>query len=241
DVRRYVRQVLRPEYEVIEAADGEEGAEKAREELPDVILADVMMPSVDGHEMTRRLKGDPETEAIPVIMVTARAETSDEVEGLQVGADDYVTKPFDANVLQQRIQGVVAMQERLRRRLREQLRGEEPPGTTPEPDTAEQSDFEREAREAIRQHLSDPTFDVDALAEALHVSRSTLYRRFREHTDTSPADLITRLRIEQAADLLRQGEGTATQVAYAVGFERLADFSDQFEAIMGVRPSQYAG
>jgi len=172
-------------------------------------------------------------------MVTARAETSDEVEGLQVGADDYVTKPFDADVLRQRVGGVLTLQERLRRRLREQLR-DKAPTTNADPETAERSDFERKARETIRQHLSDPDFDVEALAEALHMSRSTLYRRFRERTDTSPADLITQLRIEQAATLLREDEGTATQVAYAVGYQRLADFSDQFEDITGVRPSRYA-
>jgi len=239
DVRRYVRSILEPTFEVIEAADGEAGTRKAREHLPDVILADVMMPGTDGHAMTRRLKDDPETEAIPVIMVTARAETQDEVEGLRVGADDYVTKPFDTDVLEQRIRGVVAMQERLRRRVRERLREEGAAEAEEEAEPA-RSEFEQRARAAIRRHLSDPDFGIEALAEALHVSRTTLYRRFDEKTDTTPADLLKAVRIEHAAELLREEEGTVTQIAYAVGYERLSDFSDQFQAHTGTRPSRYA-
>jgi AraC-like DNA-binding protein len=147
------------------------------------------------------------------------------------------------------------MQKRLRRRVRERLRaaeadeaeadeeapsGEEVPPGQPERSEFERSEFERRAREAVRQHLSTPDFGIDALAEALHVSRTTLYRRFEEKTDTTPADLLTAVRIEQAADLLREDEGTVTQVAYAVGYERLSDFSDQFQAHTGTRPSRYA-
>ena len=102
-MRRFARSILTPEFAVLEATNGREGLRKTREHLPDVILVDVMMPSVGGREMTRRLKGTPETEAIPVIMVTARASASDEIEGLREGADDYVTKPFDADVLRQRV------------------------------------------------------------------------------------------------------------------------------------------
>jgi signal transduction histidine kinase/DNA-binding response OmpR family regulator len=270
DVRRYVRSILEPEFSVVEAGGGEAGLERAREELPDVILADVMMPDLDGHAMTQRLKEDPDTAAIPVVMLTARAGTEDEVEGLQVGADDYVTKPFDAGVLQQRVGGVVRMQERLRRRLQARIREETASGD-PSPNDAshdgasqdeasqggashdetshdgtshdeseDRSDVEREARQVIREHLTDSDFDVDALAEAMAMSRATLYRRFDDHVDATPADLITSVRMEEAEELLRSGEGNVTQVAYAVGYDRLAAFSRAFRDYAGHPPSEIA-
>jgi DNA-binding response OmpR family regulator len=234
DVRRYVRSVLTPDFSVIEARTGDEGVAAAREHLPDVILADVMMPEMDGHEMTRRLKSDPETEAIPVIMVTARAETQDEVTGLQVGADDYVTKPFDADVLRQRVGGVLTLQQRLRRRLEEELQEAED-----EPDDAadeERPEIVREARREAREHLADPAFDVSALAEKMAMSRSTLYRKLKDASDYTPSSLLTEVRIEMARDLLTDGE-PVTQVAYAVGYERLSTFSSVFSEHVGEPPS----
>jgi len=241
EVRRYMRSILEPSFAVLEATDGEEGLETAREALPDVILADVMMPFVDGREMTRRLRADPDTDAIPVIMVTARAGTEEEVEGLQVGADDYVTKPFDAEVLQQRVEGVVALQERLRDRLQEERRDE----AVERADDAqnreqEQSELEREARRVIREHLTDSGFDTTALAEQMAMSRSALYRAFDEETDTTPSALITEVRMERATELLRDGEGTVTQVAYAVGYNTLSSFSRAFREYVGQSPSTVA-
>jgi DNA-binding response OmpR family regulator len=236
DVRRYVRSVLTPTFTVIEAVNGEEGGEQAREALPDVILADVMMPNVDGHEMTRRLKEDPETEAIPVIMVTARAETSDEVAGLRVGADDYVKKPFDADVLRQRVGGVLTLQQRLRRRLETELQETE---ASDELRPEEQPEIVQEARRVAREHLTDPDFNVEALAGEMAMSRSTLYRKLTDAADVTPSALLTDVRIEEAQALLRNGE-PVTQVAYAVGYERLSTFSSVFSEHVGEPPSAVA-
>jgi DNA-binding response OmpR family regulator len=235
EVRRYMRSILEPPFSVLEAADGEAGLTAAREELPDVILADVMMPDLDGHEMTRRLKANPETEAIPVIMVTARAGTDEEVEGLQVGADDYVTKPFDAEVLLQRVEGVVALQERLRDRLREELQSNGESEDADEP--ADRSEIEQNARRIIREHVPNADFDAEALAEQMAMSRSALYRAFDEQTDTTPSALITQVRMEKATELLQNGEGSVTQVAYAVGYEQLSSFSRAFREHAGQPPS----
>ncbi len=235
DVRRYVRSILAPDFAVIEASNGEEGLEAARNQLPDVILADVMMPSMGGHEMTRRLKADPETHAIPVIMVTARAGTGDEVEGLQVGADDYITKPFDADVLLQRVEGIITLQERLRDQVQEEV------DETEADEKTANSELEREARRAIHEHLANPDFDATALAEQLAMSRSALYRAFEEQTDTTPSALITEERMKRAQELLREERGTVTQVAYAVGYERLSSFSRAFRSYAGHPPSAVEG
>jgi signal transduction histidine kinase/CheY-like chemotaxis protein len=236
DVRRYVRSVLEPEFQVREAADGEAGIRAARRAQPDVILADVMMPGVDGHGMTARLKDDPETAPIPVIMVTARAGTRDEVEGLKAGADDYVTKPFDADVLRQRVGGVLALQERLRRRLRTEMQADGPVSPSEE---SPLGPVEEAARGAIRENITDPDFGVDELAAAVSMSRSTLYRKLKAEADATPSALIRTVRMKTARSLLREGE-PATQVAYAVGYASLSSFSRAFAKDAGMTPSEFA-
>jgi signal transduction histidine kinase/DNA-binding response OmpR family regulator len=246
DVRRYVRSVLEPTFAVLEAADGEEGIEQAREHLPDVVLADVMMPGMDGHEMTRRLHDRPETAPIPIIMLTARAATSDEAAGLRAGADDYVTKPFDADVLRQRVGGILTLQQRLRRRLEAEQssphEGEDAssPGTEDAPANGEaRPEIERRARRVVHAHLTDPDFGATDLAEEMAMSRSTLYRRLSAKTDFTPSGLIKTVRIERAKALLREGE-PVTQVGYAVGYETLSSFSRVFAQEVGTPPSSYA-
>jgi len=272
DVRRYVRSVLAPDYAVVEAADGEAGLARAREAMPDCILADVMMPAMDGVAMTRHLRQDPTTEGIPVVMLTARAGPEHEIEGLEAGADDYVTKPFDADVLRARVAGMIEVRRRLRRRIREELRRrhgdgsavgraeedrpdgegavEEGTGGDRAPETApprlvvptaadDEPDFVRTVRAVIEERLADPDLTVEELAGAVAVSRSTLYRRLKEHVDRTPSQFLRQVRIEHGARLLREREGTISEVAYAVGFDSLSYFSRQFREHVGQSPSEY--
>ena len=259
DVRRYVRSVLVPDYTVIEAADGEEGLEQAREAAPDCILADVMMPRMDGVTMTRHLKSDRTTDHIPVVMLTARAGPEHEIEGLEAGADDYVTKPFDADVLRARVAGMIEVRRRLRRRIRTELErqrgdgegaladdatGDQAPDTAPPrlvvPTASEdEPEFVGEVRAAIEAHLADSDLSVEQLAGDVAVSRSTLYRRLKEQADATPSQFVRRVRVEHGARLLREREGTVSEVAYAVGFESLSYFSRQFREQFGQSPSEY--
>lgn len=267
DVRTYIQSVLTPGFRIAEAGTGTDGLAQARAQLPDVILADVMMPEMDGLRMTEALRADPETAALPIVMLTARAGTDDEVEGLAAGATDYIIKPFDPQVLEMRVRGTLAYQHRLRRRLLEELRAESAPaaesgrdgeaavesdrssegpddesgdGSGDRSENEGRSAFENEMRAVIAQRLPDPTFDVSALAEALAMSRSTLYRRARSADAPSPAALIRTMRIERGAELLRAGSGTVSEVAYAVGFNSLSHFSTQFADHVGRPPSAYA-
>jgi AraC-like DNA-binding protein len=138
-------------------------------------------------------------------------------------------------VLWQRVSGVLVLQERLRERLRKQGEGDETPDGENEP-----SKIECEARRIIRAHLTEPDFDVSTLASEMAMSRSSLYRVFNDETDTTPAALITEVRMEQAKTLLRNEEGTVTQVAYAVGFDQLSSFSRAFREYAGHSPSAVA-
>ena len=241
DLRVYVRRILAPTYHVVEAADGRAGLEAARRHLPDVIVADVMMPGLDGFEMTRRLRQDENavTAGIPLLFLTARAGTDDEREGLRSGGDDYLRKPFEAAVLRARVKALIARQHRLRERLRAESHAPE----NGERDADAASPFEETVRGLIREHLSDPDFDVAALAEEAALSRRQLTRRLKEANEDgiTPARLIRRMRLERGARLLESGEQNITQVAYAVGFKSLSHFSRCFKERFGPPPSQYDG
>jgi AraC-like DNA-binding protein len=222
-----------------------------------------MMPGLDGLTMTRQLKADPELASIPVILLTARGGTHAEVEGLEAGADDYLTKPFAPRVLEARVRGLFALQERLRARLdaerraaerratktteREQAAAAEPsappaPPEAPAPTetSAPEGPHTEAARTIMRRHLGDPDFGVAELADALGTTRSTLYRRLRAEGSPSPSDLLRTMRLEEAARLLEAGAGNVTQVAYAVGYANLAAFSRAFREHFGTTPSQRA-
>ena len=250
DVREYIRSILEEEFRVMEAASGSDALKKAQRHLPDIILADVMMPGMDGYELTKALRQDSETAAIPVIMVTARAQDEHEIEGLSQGVQDYITKPFTPRILQMRVRGVLQWTQRLRRRLRAEIQQathqEEVAPASAEEETAhndadastQRSAFEEKMRAVIRKRLPDPDFGVEEVAQALAMSRTTLYRHARAHDAPTPATLIRTMRMEMAYQLLSNHEGTVTEVAYAVGYESLSAFSDQFRAHFGHPPSQ---
>jgi signal transduction histidine kinase/ligand-binding sensor domain-containing protein/AraC-like DNA-binding protein/ActR/RegA family two-component response regulator len=233
DVRTYVRSVLAPEYRILEAADGRAGLATAREALPDLIVSDVMMPELDGLDLGRALKGDPMTDAIPVILLTARAATVDQIAGFDAGAEAYLVKPFDPGVLTAAVGGLLAQRRRLRERIRT---GETAPPAAP---AAEPSVIDRELRPLVLARLQDPTFNPDALAESAGLSYHQLYRALRDQLDLSPSRYIRTVRAEVAAELLATRAGTVTEVAYAVGFESLSYFRRAFKERFDRSPSEF--
>ncbi len=226
DMRAFIRSILAPAYRVLEAADGEKGFDAAKAALPDLILADVMMPRMDGLAMGRALREDPSTWSIPLVLLTARAALDDRIAGLETGADAYLVKPFDPGALRLQVGNLIARQHRLRDRLR--------PETAP---IETQSTFEARVCEVIEQHLSDPQFSVEMLAEKVALSRQQLHRRLRDETGTTPVAYIRRFRLDRAVRLLRQGQGNVSEVAYAVGFNSLAYFSSCFHQHFGETPT----
>jgi signal transduction histidine kinase/ligand-binding sensor domain-containing protein/CheY-like chemotaxis protein/AraC-like DNA-binding protein len=236
EVRAYVRQHLAPRYRVLEAVSGEEGLELARRFLPDLVLSDVMMPGMDGYALCRALRADRDTDFIPVILLTARAEAEDRLTGLAEHADDYLTKPFDVRELLARIGNIIAM----RRRLRERFAGV---GLTIHPAPAGASAADRvfldQIRVVIEANIGDENFSVERLAGEVAQSRGNLHRKLRDLIGESPSDLIRRMRLERAAELLEAGAGSVGEIAYAVGFKSVAHFSNAFHEQTGVRPSAW--
>ena len=233
DVRAYVRSVLAPQFHVLEAADGKAGLALAREALPDLIVADVMMPELDGLELGRALKSDSMTDAIPVILLTARAESADQVAGLEAGADAYLVKPFDPAVLTACVANLLNQ----RRRLREHFRlGESlPPASAPKAASA----LDLRLRPLVEAHLLDSKFGPEVLAEVASLSYHQLYRSLRDELGTTPSRYIRTVRAECAAALLKQGAGSVTEIAYAVGFESLSYFRRAFRERFDAAPSDF--
>ena len=255
EVRAYVRHHLEglvagdgapaTRYRVVEAEDGEAALDAVRARLPDAVVSDVMMPRRDGFSLLEALRSDPETDFLPVVLLTARAEAEDRLAGLGLGADDYLTKPFDARELVARVDNLIAQ----RRRLRERFRHDGPPPSGdgasvrlhPAPVEVDAADavFLETVRAVVEDHLGDEDFGVEVLAEAVGQSRTNLYRRLTALVDETPAALVRRMRLERAADLLRQRAGTVSEVAYAVGFKSVAHFSTSFRRQFDATPTVY--
>ena len=237
DLRRYIRAQFEPRFRVLEASDGAAGIAMARSHLPDVVISDVMMPGgTDGLALVRALRDDPETDFLPIVLLTARAADAHRVEGLERGADDYVVKPFDARELRARVQNLMASRRRLRRHLdmhRVELRA-----TSPTASASDAALLER-LRSALEQHISDADFGVAELARAVFLERSHLFRRTRELLGETPSDLLRRTRLEHAERLLRDDDGSVSDVAYAAGFNSVSYFCRCFQQRYGVTPAAY--
>jgi len=235
EMRAYLREQLSDCWTVRTAADGEEGWAEIQEAPPDLVLSDVMMPTVDGTELCERIKDSEALRHTPVLLLTARAGTDAEVEGLKTGADDYVTKPFDAEELRQRIANHLAAREHLRERHRTEVHVE--PIETVVDD--EEVPFVEEVIEAVEARLGDPGLTVSQIADAVALSRRQLTRRLKDTVGQTPAAFLRERRIERAKELLAKDPETIAEVAYAVGFRSPSSFSKTFREQVGHTPSEY--
>ncbi len=246
ELRRYLADRLGDAYQVIAARNGEEALACIAETLPDVVVSDVMMPGVDGIALARALRRDPETAGVPLLLLSARAQKRDIVAGLDAGADDYLTKPFDTSELIARIEAQLEARQRLRRQMQaEQAQARATPSAPPEaveesvptPIESAAQRFAERLEQALDTHLGDPAFGVHELAAALHVDRATLFRRVRGSFQTTPSELLRERRLARAQALLRARSGNVSEIAYAVGFDNLSHFSQAFRKRYGVAPS----
>jgi signal transduction histidine kinase/DNA-binding response OmpR family regulator/ligand-binding sensor domain-containing protein len=235
EVRKYICEPLKAEYTVIEGADGKEGIEKARETMPDLIVSDIMMPGIDGYELCRELKKDIKTSHIPVILLTAKASEESIIQGLQTGADDYITKPFNSKILAVRIKNLIELRRQLQQKIQKQMLLQPAEIAVSSMDR----EFIKELQGIIEKNLSDSGFNVEELSKKLYMNRATVYRKIMALTGESPTEFIRSYRLKRAAQLLRDKFGTVSQVASVVGFDNPAYFARCFKEKFHQLPSSY--
>ncbi|WP_019988486.1 two-component regulator propeller domain-containing protein [Rudanella lutea] len=238
DIRAYVRHVFATQYRILEAVDGLDGLEKAGDAIPDVVICDLMMPRLDGFGFCQQLKTQPATSHIPVVMLTAKATVQDRIGGFEVGADDYLTKPFNADELQVRVRNLIEKQTRLYAWFNAKTStpsSEAPIAGLPVPEQV----FLNRLTEVVTAQLDNAAFTVEDLAETLNLSRVQLHRKLKAITNSTATQFIRDVRLAKAAELLVQSDQNVTQVAYAVGFDNLSYFAKVFQEKYGTLPSQY--
>jgi signal transduction histidine kinase/DNA-binding response OmpR family regulator len=234
DLRRFICETVQQNYQVTEAKNGQEGFEKAMAEIPDVIISDVMMPVMDGFAMTGRIKKDERTSHIPVILLTAKAGQQHKIEGLETGADDYLTKPFDAKELLVRIQNLIDQRKLLRKKFAGNIQ------LKPSEISVKSIDeiFLTNVMQAIEKNMEEEEFGVEELAKKVTMSRSQLHRKLIALIDKPPSDLIRQTRLLRAKELLQKKASTPSEVAFKVGFSSHTYFSKCFKEEFGISPGE---
>lgn len=234
DMREYIRVALEPEYLVEEAANGEEGIQKARSMIPDLILSDIMMPVKDGNELCRTIKSEMNTSHVPVILLTAKASEENIIEGLETGADDYITKPFSTAILNARIKNLIDLRSQLQQNFKREL-SLRPVKTSV---STLDEEFLKELHTLLKKNIAEPDFNVEEMCKQLYMSGTTLYRKIQALCGMTPTEFIRSYRLKQAAQLLKSGFGSVTEVAFEVGFSSRAYFTKCFKEKFNQLPSE---
>ena len=240
DIRTYLQSILHGQYRVLEAEDGKRGLELAREQVPDLIVSDVMMPVMNGLEFCQQVKKDDISSHIPVILLTARALEKHQIEGYESGADAYITKPFSPELLLARIDNLLQSRHQLK-----DLWGTKPvteaiaaPAKTAVPATPIEDAFISRFKKMVEERLADSNLSVEELAAGMGLSRVQLYRKVKALTGNTPIDLLRKARLAQAQRLLQESTLTVSEIAYQVGFASPSYFTKCYKDEFGTVPGE---
>lgn len=236
DMRTVLSDTFKETYEVILAENGEKGITLAIEQIPDIIISDLMMPIKDGIELTRTLKNDERTSHIPIILLTAKAGDDNELVGIDIGADDYITKPFNQKILKSKVKGLILLRQKLQSRYSQEviLRPKDIAITTVD------ERFLEKIQEVLDKKLVEPSFTIEAFSSAVHMSRMQLHRKLKALTGLSASEFIRSQRLKLAASILKQSDINVSEVGYSVGFNDHAYFSKCFKETFNCTPSDFA-
>jgi len=237
DFRFYLKDNLVPLFTVLEAANGREGWQKTLGAQPDLVVSDVNMPLMDGLELCRKIKGDERVEHIPVILLTALSDEQDQLRALGIGVNDYLSKPFNVEILISRIRNLLQFKGSVEQTMKKRV-DIEPGEVEPEPEKTE-ADFVREAVAVLEKNIANADFSVEDWAKELGMSRTTLYKRIVTATGKTPISFIRHFRMKRAAQLLEKTRHNVAEVAYLVGFNNPKYFARFFKEVYGKLPSVY--
>jgi signal transduction histidine kinase/CheY-like chemotaxis protein/AraC-like DNA-binding protein len=235
DFRFYLKDNLRSDYKVLEAANGKEGWQKALSHHPQLIVSDISMPFMDGIELSRKIKGDKRTTHIPVILLTALIGEEDQLKGLGTGANDYITKPFNFEVLQVKIKNLLLLNSILKNTYTKQIK-------VLSPDIKMESEDEKlfgKIMVYLEENLTNPQLSVEEMSKHVGMSRSSLYSKLLELTGLTPVEYIRSVKLDKAAILLEKSDMNISQIAYSVGFSTPNYFARSFKAKFNMLPSEY--
>jgi len=239
NLQLFLGNLLQPYYSVQKAFDGKEGLNKAFDIIPDIILTDVMMPLMNGYELCNEVKSDIRTCHIPVIMLTAKSNISEQIEGMNTGADVYIPKPFNPDYLLSVIQGTLKNRER----MQHQIVNSTPITNKKEEPVNNLSKMDRELLSKLdgvmESELSNSDLSIDYLASELNFSRSTFYRKIKTLTGISPNDYIRVYKVKRAAELIKSGDYTLSEIGDMTGFSTQSYFSAMFKKYYNMTPSEY--
>ncbi len=234
DLQNFIAEILTKDYHILQARDGNEGLILARKHQPDLIISDVMMPKMDGFDLCKQLKINELTSHIPVILLTAKAGQTHKLEGLELGADDYLTKPFDEKELKIRIQNLINQRQKLAQKFGKtiELKPKEIAITSAD------EQFLNKVMEGIENNLSNEFFGVEDLAALVNMSRSQLHRKLKALTEQGPNQIIRNFRLQRAKDLLEKRSGSVSEIAFQVGYSSLSYFTKSFRNQFGITPTE---
>lgn len=236
DLRYYLKENLSNNYRIIEATNGQKACDLLNEELPAVIISDVMMPIMDGIEFCRKIKEDARYSHIPFVLLTAITSLDNELKGLEVGADDYITKPFNYEVLELKIRNIIAHRKSLHSKFGSSLE------ISPSEICITSMDEKlfKKALDVVNANLIDSEFSIDKMCELMGISRAHLYNKLVGITGKTPAEFIKIMRLKRAAQLLEQSQLTVAEISYEVGYNGPRYFTKHFKDQYGQTPSQYS-
>ena len=238
ELRAFLKSQLQRFYCILEAENGKKGLVIATSKLPDLILSDIMMPQMDGIELLDALKNATETSHIPVILLTAKSSVENKIEGLNYGADYYITKPFDTNFLMASIENLIKQRKKIFERLQTNVKT-----IALEPGeiiiTTKDEQFLKDIIAIVENSLIDPEFNIDVIANSLNMSRVTFNRKFKSLTNITPVEFVRDMRIKRAKQFLDAGETDIANIAYKVGFNGAGYFSTCFKESCKISPSDY--
>lgn len=249
DLRQFLFTILSSDYSVIAAENGQEGLEKARSEMPDFIITDVMMPVMDGMTMVHELKQDKNTSHIPIVILSAKASMTDRLQGLREGVDDYITKPFSATYLKERVANIIAR----RRSLQQDVLVELSQQGSKTKEERNRTEFKLSSPEIIDQdkvlmdklmaflekHIGDSELKMDDIAQAVNLGRTAFYGKMKSIVGMPPVEFVRHIRLQRAEELITKSKDSFSQIAYAVGFTDPKYFSKCFRKETGMSPSEY--
>ncbi|RFM34944.1 response regulator [Chitinophaga silvisoli] len=235
EITEFLQQALTPQYHTLTAHDGKQGETLSLEYQPDLIIVDVMMPVMNGLEMSKRLKKQVKTATIPIILLTAKDDKKTELDSIDLGADAFMSKPFDISILLSRIEQLLKRKED----LENQLRISALTNPSEENPLSRDEQFLSDITQIIEEKMDDPQFNVQVLSELSFTNPKQLYRKIKQLTSLTPVEYIRSIRMKKAAFLLQKNKFSVAEVMYMVGFSEASYFSKCFQAEFGQTPSQF--